>query len=115
MAYVARTRQRTNQCLAAAPVHILLFRSTLHRKIAAEIPTAHERDTVVIRAAFLGRPPPATTHCVKQPIEHVWEKTSLARGTPPLTWATQRLGDHRGQKLCPNVIAFVAMKTESRK
>jgi hypothetical protein len=41
---------------------------------AAQITLAHERDTVEIRAAFLGRPPPPTTHCVKQPMDHVWEK-----------------------------------------
>jgi hypothetical protein len=79
-------------------------------KKAAQITLAHERDTVEIRAAFLGRPAPPTTHCVKQPMDHVWEKKSLARASPPLTWATQRLGDQRGLTLCRNVIAFVGKK-----
>ena len=88
------------------------YYNVLHciEKKPAQITLAHERDTVEIRAAFLGRTPPATTHCVKQPVDHVWEQKSLARATPPLTGATQRLGDQRGQKLCRNVIAFVAIK-----
>jgi hypothetical protein len=39
------------------PVHIESEGSTLHRKNAAQITPAHERDTVAIRGAFLGRPP----------------------------------------------------------
>jgi hypothetical protein len=31
-------------------------------------------------------PTPATTHCVKQPMEHVWEKATRARGPSTLTW-----------------------------
>jgi hypothetical protein len=71
------------------PVHILWKSSTRNRTNAVQITPAHERDTVVIRTAFLGRPTPAKTHCVKQPMEHVW-KTKLHLTADP----QRSLGDN---------------------
>jgi hypothetical protein len=74
------------RAVRASEVRVLLHCYTLPRRNAAQITSAHERDTVEIRTAFLRRPPLATTHCVKQPMEHVLEKASRARGCPVLTW-----------------------------